>query len=309
MAGTLIRTARGNIAIELLSSDDHVLTRDSKATPVLWVGVRHLDTSRHPEPEKVWPIRIRAGAIADGVPCRDLHLSPDHAVFLDGLLIPAKVLVNGITIATYPLRHVIYYHVEVEGHDVVLAEGLSVESYLNTGNRALFENHDGVIDLHPDLMQSPAFMQALRETASCAPFAESGPQAIAIRQRLLDRMPPVPMSGDPDLRVRAGEHELQVEQIGPATYRVVLPLVTYGLKLLSRVAAGARRSSRHGWAYPPSRRLLIDAAGGAGLYDVVGTGCSGGRCGPIRGTGIRRKCANRSGRFDIRAGTVAAQAI
>lgn len=111
VVGTLIRTARGDIAVERLTRDDHVLTQAGQAKPVRWVGVRRLDTSRHPEPETVWPIRICAGAIAEGVPGRDLDLSPDHAIFLDGVLIPAKVLVNGVSIAAQPMHQIVYYHV------------------------------------------------------------------------------------------------------------------------------------------------------------------------------------------------------
>jgi hypothetical protein len=73
-----------------------------------------------------------------GRPGRDLYLSPDHAVFTDGVLIPVRYLVNGATIVRQEFSHVTYWHVELPVHGVVLAEGLAAESYLDTGNRAAF---------------------------------------------------------------------------------------------------------------------------------------------------------------------------
>jgi T5SS/PEP-CTERM-associated repeat protein len=64
------------------------------AQPVVWIGHRTVDCSRHPEPRKVWPVRISAGAFGPGRPCRDLFLSPDHAVYVADVLIPVKHLIN-----------------------------------------------------------------------------------------------------------------------------------------------------------------------------------------------------------------------
>ena len=96
---------------------------------------------RHAEPAAVWPVRVRAGAFAEGVPCRDVWLSPDHAVFADGVLIAAKHLVNGVTVVRdLGFALVRYFHVELARHDVMIAEGLAVETYLDTGNRGIFDN-------------------------------------------------------------------------------------------------------------------------------------------------------------------------
>jgi hypothetical protein len=83
-------------------------------------------------------VRVRAGAFAAGAPQRDLWLSPDHAVFVDDVLIPIRYLINGRTIAQERVDAVTYYHVELSDHEVILAEGLPCESYLDTGNRAAF---------------------------------------------------------------------------------------------------------------------------------------------------------------------------
>ena len=86
----------------------------------------------------MWPIRIQAGAFAPNTPRRDLLLSPDHAVYVDGRLIPVRYLVNGASIAQVETDSVTYWHVELDRHDVILAEGLAAESYLDTGNRSVF---------------------------------------------------------------------------------------------------------------------------------------------------------------------------
>ena len=116
------------------------------AATVRWLGHRQVDCARHPRPQDVWPVRVRAGAFAADVPHRDLWLSPDHAVWLGGEgaapgdLIPIRYLVNGASIAQQAVDEVTYWHVELARHEVILAEGLPCESYLDTGNRGGFVN-------------------------------------------------------------------------------------------------------------------------------------------------------------------------
>jgi hypothetical protein len=105
---------------------------------VTWVGRRTVEVRRHPRPWDVAPVRIRAGALAAGQPARDLLLSPDHAVLVDGALIPVRYLVNGATIVQQRVVRITYWHVELDRHDVLLAEGMPCESFLDTGNRATF---------------------------------------------------------------------------------------------------------------------------------------------------------------------------
>ena len=101
---------------------------------VTWIGERRVDLARHPDPAKAAPIRIAARAITAGAPSRDLLVSPDHCLFIDGVLIPAKLLVNGGTIVQEIARaRIRYFHVELDRHSVVLAENLATESYLDTG--------------------------------------------------------------------------------------------------------------------------------------------------------------------------------
>ncbi len=126
-AGTRILTAAGQVPVEELTPGDRVATAAGRLAPITWLG--HQRAS-------VPPIRVRAGAFGDRMPARDLLLSPDHAVFADGALVPVRHLLNGCTVLHEPTAAVVYYHLELPAHAVILAESLPCESYLDTGNRA-----------------------------------------------------------------------------------------------------------------------------------------------------------------------------
>jgi hypothetical protein len=97
-AGTRILTPSGPAVVDALSPGDRVLTMAGECLPIRWVGRRKVDCRRHPYPRAVWPVRIKGEAFAPGCPERDLFLSPDHAIYHDGVLIPVKYLLNGITL-------------------------------------------------------------------------------------------------------------------------------------------------------------------------------------------------------------------
>ncbi len=193
-AGTEILTADGPRPVEALRVGDFVVLHGGGAAPIVWLGQRRLDLRRHARPAAVQPIVIEAGAICDGVPARALTVSPDHALYLDGHLVPAKALLNGVTIRQVNRPRVTYFHVELAAHAVIYAEGCPVESYLDTGNRAAFE-HGGALTLHPD------FAQDRREAEGCAPFAEAGAVVEALRAGLLARAG-VETTTDAEVRTR-----------------------------------------------------------------------------------------------------------
>jgi hypothetical protein len=139
-AGTRIATSSGEVAVEQLRVGDRVLTRGGALLAVAWLGHRRTDCRRHVRPSEVWPVRVRVGAFGPGMPHRDLLISPDHAVLVDGNLIPVRYLINGATITQEKVDEITYWHVELTRHAVLLAEGLPCESYLDTGNRASFGN-------------------------------------------------------------------------------------------------------------------------------------------------------------------------
>jgi collagen type I alpha len=130
----MVRTPLGDVpAEEMWNCAEIVTLRNGIETsePVKWVGQRHVDLKRHARPEQVAPVRIRAGAVAEGQPSRDLFVSPEHAIFIDGALIQARALMNGGSIVQERgMDEVTYFHIELESHGAFFADGLAVESYL-----------------------------------------------------------------------------------------------------------------------------------------------------------------------------------
>jgi collagen type I alpha len=179
-AGTRIATMGGEIAVENLAIGDSACLVRGGTARIEWIGRRHVDCARHPRPELVWPVRVTAHAFGPGMPLRDLWLSPDHAVFQDGVLIPVKHLINGATITQVQVDEVAYYHIELDRHDVVYAEGLPCETFLDAGNRMSFANGE-LVALHPQ------FATQVWEAEGCAPLIVSGPILAAVRARLLQR--------------------------------------------------------------------------------------------------------------------------
>jgi hypothetical protein len=108
---------------------------------VVWIG-RQTITSRFADPVRNWPIRIAAHALADNVPARDLLVSPDHALLLDGILVHAGALVNGTTIRRENRvpESFVYYHVELEDHSLILAENVPAETFVDNVDRRNFDN-------------------------------------------------------------------------------------------------------------------------------------------------------------------------
>ncbi len=139
VAGTRIRTMRGEIPVERLRIGDELPNRTGATSALRWIGHRHLHCATHPRPSEVLPIRVHAGAFAAATPSRDVLLSPDHAVWVDGVLIPVRYLVNGASIVREHRAAVTYWHLELPSYGIILAEGLPCESYLDTGNRARFD--------------------------------------------------------------------------------------------------------------------------------------------------------------------------
>ena len=193
-AGTRIGTTRGEINVEDLREGDEVRTRDG-VQPVVWIGRRRIDLARHPNPERARPIKIRRHAFGRDVPARDLLVSPDHAVFYEGVLIPARLLVNARTVVQVRPRAVTYFHVELPRHDILFAEGLAAESYLDTGNRCVFEGAAALV-LHPDF-------SVRRWDQTCVPMVLGGERLAAARRHLDGRAAELGYrtTGDPDLHL------------------------------------------------------------------------------------------------------------
>jgi hypothetical protein len=179
--GTRLATPWGYVAIEDLHEGDLVLTASGAARPVRWIGHRAIDITRHPDPDAVRPVRIRAGAFGEGLPRRDLWLSPGHNLAYQGALMPVSSLINGRSVAEVEIDRVEYWHVELDSHDVILAEGLPAESYLDTGNRTAFVNGGAFVEAHPDF-------KPRHWADTCLPLVLEGPAVAAAKSALLARL-------------------------------------------------------------------------------------------------------------------------
>lgn len=179
--GSRLAAADGGwIAVQDVRPGDSLKLARGGAAAVVWVGRRLVDCRQHPQPHTVRPVRVRAGAFADGVPARDLLLSPDHAVFFEGVLIPVALLINGGSVVQEAFESVEYFHVELPLHDAVLAEGLAVESFLDGAARDAFDGAE-VRQLYP------VFARSMGEGDGFAPRAFTGPAVQAAVRRLRER--------------------------------------------------------------------------------------------------------------------------
>lgn len=177
--GTLILTPHGEVKVETLKVGDKVITPEGEEVEIVWIGQRTLNLTTMHRPESVRPVIIEPGAIAEGVPNRRLRLSPDHALYIDGGLVPAKALINWTNIRQdQQATQVTYYHIELPQHGVLFANGTAVESFLDTGHRGVFDNAESSV------IALPAAMQARREAESFAPLCTQGPQLEALRSRI-----------------------------------------------------------------------------------------------------------------------------
>ena len=149
LEGTNVLTEDGYRRVEDLKIGDKVKTFDGKLEPIKWIGkqTRHRFTAH---PLRSLPIQIKAGALGENTPSRDLFVSPDHAVLIDGLLINAGALENGVSIVkTYPTQYT-YYHVELENHALLDAEGVPAESFFpQKEDRSLYDNGAEYEELYP----------------------------------------------------------------------------------------------------------------------------------------------------------------
>jgi hypothetical protein len=227
-AGTRIACADGERLVETLAPGEFVRVVGAEYATIKWIGHRPVDCTKHPKPDDVRPIHIRANAIAIGQPLHDLRLSPDHAVFIDGVLIPIRYLINGRTIVQEQVDEVTYWHVELEQHDVILAEGLPCESYLDTGNRSAFANGGDEVTLHPD------FGRKVWETKACAQLVVNGARLAAVKRRLIAQADVLGhrVTNDPDIGVVVDGRPLKAKITGK-TWRVNLPTTAHSVRVVS----------------------------------------------------------------------------
>jgi hypothetical protein len=233
---TRIETDRGPVPVEQLRPGDRVRTyRRPGFAPVVWTGQRQVVCAQH-RAQDIWPVRIAAGAVAEGQPSRDLYLSPDHSVFLDGVLVPVRHLLNDATIVQVPADRITYWHVELIEHDILLADGLPTESYLDTGNRA------GFAGSRPPLGVVRGGARTAWAERACARLLEDPARQASIRLRLRQRATALGFRETPDagLSLRAEGRPIHATWDG-TTLEAVLPGGLRMVHLHSRTAVPSQQ--------------------------------------------------------------------
>ncbi|MUH03571.1 hypothetical protein GM609_08720 [Bombella sp. ESL0387] len=204
LAGSLIRTETGDVPVEVLTVGDAVAVFAPDGQPqgfrrVKWVGQGRVTVQPAlPDDEAGWPVRIRRGALGANIPHKDMLVTSEHCLLLEGHFVPVRMLVNGSSIVyDRSLEEYEYWHFAVEPHAIVEADGALTESYLDTGNRQGFVSQAG---------QWAEGARGCWETDAAAPLGVSRtfvePLHEAIRRRSGGRMEkPGELVDEPDLIV------------------------------------------------------------------------------------------------------------
>jgi type VI protein secretion system component Hcp len=268
LPGTRIRTDHGKVPIEQLRETDRVLTASGRLRPIVWIGHRAYDGRFIRGNRRILPITIRAGALADGIPARDLTLSPLHALYLEGVLIDAQDLVNGTTIVqAEAVDSVTYFNLELDTHDVVFAEGAAAETFVGDISRALFQNAADYARAYPGA--------PWQDTTYCAPRLDHGPAFHRARARIAhraglepDRIAPTgPLAGSID-RIAGAFVEGWAQNPATPEARVLLEILhegevigtTIANRLRPDLAEAGLGSGRHAFQFtaPPGTHLAPD---------------------------------------------------
>ena len=194
------------------------------------------------------PVIVRANAIAPDVPHRDLRLTKGHSLYFDGVLIPVENLLNGRSILWDERPQVVeFFHLELDTHDILLADGAPAESYRDEGNGVLFHN------------ARPSGLKAL---PPCAPIHQGGPVVERAWRELFERAEPtsaVPITDDPDLHLLVDGVRVAPQEMAGACYVFRIDTEPGTLRIVSRRSGTCRVGAEFGSA-PIGRRPAQDRA-------------------------------------------------
>jgi hypothetical protein len=228
VAGTGVATPSGEVPVERLAVGEMVLNRRGEAKPITWIGTGAVLATRGRR-SAATPVIVRKGALAHNVPTQDPRITKGHSLYIDHVLIPVEELVNHRSIEWDDrAREVELFHIELETHDVLIANGAPAERYRDDGNRWLFRN------------SNPRWVAPPLEP--CAPVAAGGKLVDAAWRRLLDRAGPrpgLPLTDDPDLHLLVDGQRLDAMSQHGERYVFALPHAPGQVRIASRAAAPA----------------------------------------------------------------------
>ncbi|WP_240554659.1 Hint domain-containing protein, partial [Acetobacter cibinongensis] len=251
LAGSMIRTTNGEVAVEDISIGDEVMVYDWRnktdiVRPVVWVSKTHVNV-RHslPDDEAGWPVRILKNAVADGVPYKDMLITAEHCLFFKDSFVPVRMLVNGVSIFyDKSISSYDYYHVETEQHSVITADGMLTESYLDTGNRSSFRQEGKIATLLGAVKSWAEDAGAPLNVAR--PFVEPLYRSLEWRETWLGNSisgdhasaPKPELTSDPDLHLvtETGAIIRPMRQ-NAQNYNFMLPPETKSVRIVSRARA------------------------------------------------------------------------
>ncbi len=266
--GTLILTDCGEVPVEELAIGDKVVTFSGTVRPIRWIGQRAYDGRFVTGNRAMLPIRVAAGALADRVPARDLFVSPEHALYLEGLFLPARLLVNGATIRqAESVERLEYFHIELDAHDIIFAEGAAAETFIAVAGRAIFHNGAEFAALYPDA--GPADWEPYAVL-----LAEGEAALPVVRAALLERAENLGrVSRDPDLHLIVDGAVVRAQSADGGTHHFAVPAGARSVAIASLRAAPAESEA----ASLDDRRLGVPfervVLCGAGTRIELGPGC------------------------------------
>jgi len=170
-----------------------------------------------------------------GKPRRDVWVTPGHSFLLNGVLIQSEKLINGATVVQQPRDAFEIWHLELESHDVVLAEGVPAETYLDVGNRRTFANGDA-------FLQQFAEFEAKRSNDTCVPLVLNGANVVQAKADLLARAVELGhrVVDDDDLHVVADGKRVEPVRVSKTRRFFVVPEASADVVLHSNQCVPAR---------------------------------------------------------------------